>query len=121
MLFVFIVLLIIANSSLIYASDTNDTIEDLFTQSADNLPEDSISTNDNSDQDIINITNEDINNINENQNDIESSSNSSNGSVSESLETNDNSDYDNSQINNSTEETSEKTTQLGNTSTTNSN
>ena len=121
MLFVFIVLLIIANSSLIYASDTNDTIENLFTESADNLPEDSISTNDNSDQDIINITNENINNINENQNDIESSSNSSNDSVSESLETNNNSDYNNSQINNSSEGNSEKTSQLGNTSTTNSN
>ena len=121
MLFVFIVLLVIANSSLIYASDADDTIENLFTQSADNLPEDSISANDNSDQDIINITNEDINNISENQNDIESSSNNSNDSVSESLETNDNSDYNNSQINNSSEETSEKTTQLGNTSTTNSN
>ncbi|MPL62989.1 hypothetical protein SDC9_08609 [bioreactor metagenome] len=118
MLFAFIILFVIANSSIIYANDTNDTIGNLFTQSADNLSEDSINNVNNSEKDIININKENINNISENQTNNESSTNNPNDSNSEIGETEDNSDYDNNQLNNSNKEISEENNQTGNVSTT---
>ncbi|MBZ9571508.1 transglutaminase domain-containing protein [Methanobrevibacter sp. TMH8] len=114
MLLAFIILLVVANSGLIYADSNQSSTENLFTQSADDLPGDSVNTSENSSDNIINTNDADsnsgnINNINqtENQNNVDSSSNDSIDSNSGINTTDDNSDY-NSQTNNSNNNISEE-------------
>lgn len=122
MLFAFIILIVIANSGLIYADNNENSTENLFTLSADDLPEDSVNTTDNSSDNIINTNNENINNINqtENQNNIESSTSNSNDSNSEIETTSNNSNYTDSnntdsQNNNSTKNISEEANEVNTT------
>lgn len=123
MLFAFIILIVVANSGLIYADSSENSTENLFTHSADDLPEDSVDTTENSKNNIIDTNNDnkninDVNNINqtENQNNVESSSSGSIDSNSEIKTTNNNSDYKNttSQSNNSNKDISEEANELGN-------
>lgn len=122
MLFAFIILIVIANSGLIYADNNENSTENLFTLSADDLPEDSVNTTDNSSDNIINTNNKNINNINqtENQNNIESSTSNSIDSNSEIETTSNNSNYTDSnntdsQNNNSTKNISEEANEVNTT------
>jgi len=120
MLFAFIILVVVANSGLIYADNTINTTENLSTQSADDLPVDSVNTTENSSDNIINTESntENINNIDqtENQTNNESTSSSSNDSNSEIDEISDNSDYNDSLNNNSEENIPEEVDQTNNNS-----